>query len=230
MRLRHIIAGVLGLSVVSPAIAQSVSEADLGTRMQRPAPARIDARKLNDEQRGRDVMNKFARCAIDRSRKTIAAAISLNAGYDAPLLAKAASDECLESGEIRFPAALMRGAVFSELYRRALKKGERKLAEFPVEPVDLTQIPQAENKAATSLYYLLWVSDCLAKAHLREMQTIITANTASNAQEAAYSAIIPAIGPCIYEGSTFSVSRAILEAGFGEYLYRSLPAAPKVES
>ena len=212
------------LTLAAPLAAQSVSERETGSRIARPAPARNADRVLNEEQRGRDMMNQLARCAIDMQPKAIAAAIVLEPGPDRDVLAKAATGECLEYGEMRFSGQIMRGAVFSELYRRAEASGGALLPKFRVSPPDLSKVPSTENPAAATNWFLLWVSDCLAKTNRSDMHTILKSRTATSAQRAAYAAIIPAIGPCVPEGQTMTFSRVMLEGGFGEYLYRTLPA------
>lgn len=215
--------------VNSPVWAQPSLEAETGSQIRRPAPARIGDRILTDEERSRDMMNKFARCIVDRAPKEVALAIALPAGDDGAAFARASQDDCLANATMRFSPAVIRGAVFGELVRR-VERGDRSVTtRFPVPTLDLAApVPPESNARGRTNWFLMWISDCIAKSHAAEMRTIVTSTAASGTQEQAYAAVVPAIGPCVPEGQTLRFSKAVIEGGFSEYLYRTLPPVASV--
>jgi hypothetical protein len=205
-----------------PASAQSKYDTDTGSHIRIPKRAEAYDRKLSDEELGRELMNQFARCIIDRRPTVVAQAIASKPGEESSLLNRAAVDDCLDSGSMRFPPEVLRGAIFGELYRRQ-QRGVKRLAEtFPIQPLDWSSAPAAtDSERARSNYYLLWMTDCVHKTSGEAMRSIVMNSVGSVAQKSAYSSIIPALGPCVPQGQKLVLSRSMLEAAFGEYLWRS---------
>jgi hypothetical protein len=216
------------VGLAAPAVAQSAYDKDTGTLISHPRRAEQADKKQSDDERGRDMMNQFARCIIDRSPEGVAAAIALAPGDDSSAFNRVASDECLDQGRMSFSPALLRGALFGELYRRQTKGVKNLSVKFPPQPLDWSAPPSPEsNTRARTNYFMLWMSDCVEKTNGAEMRTIVGAPVGSSAQETAYAAVIPSLGPCVPAGQKLAISRAMLEAAFAEYLYRSaVPAKP----
>lgn len=179
-----------------------------------------------DEDRAHLALNNYASCLIERKPNTVAAALELAPGEDNAILAKAAISDCLWGGEMRFSPILLRGALFAELYRR-LARGQKGVTKrFPIKPIHELQTPMpADPLASRSHWFLLWVSECVFRSNRDDMRAVVISVAGSKEQKQAYSKLIPALGPCVPEGVTVTLSRPMLEAGFGEFLYRSWPQA-----
>ena len=231
MSSRILIAGTLAVLATVPLAAQSRYEKDTGSLIAIPERAKSPDRKLSEEELGREMMNRYARCIVDRTPTRVAEAIALKPGDDIEAFNKAATDECLDSGRMQFSASVLRGAVYGELYRRQQKGAKDVVRKFPVQPLDWSAAPPpAASERARANYFLLWLSDCVHESSAEAMRSVVKNPVGSKIQQAAYSAVIPSLGPCIPEGQKLSFSRSMLEAAFGEYLYRSqVPAIPAVK-
>ena len=231
MNSRIVIAGILTALAAVPLAAQSRYEKDTGSQISIPERAKSPDRKLSEEELGREMMNRYARCIVDRTSGKVAEAIALKPGDDIQAFNKAATDECLDSGRMQFSASVLRGAVFGELYRRQQKGVKDVVRKFPVQPLDWSAAPPpGASERARANYFLLWLSDCVHGSSAEAMRSVVMNPVGSKVQQAAYSAVIPMLGPCIPEGQKLSFSRSMLESAFGEYLYRSqVPAIPVVK-
>lgn len=208
------------------ALAQSKSEPVTGSLISRPEQARLNDRQLSEADRGRYLMREFARCVIDSRPRIVVDALASEPGKDTPKFNRLIqSADCLFEGEMRFSPSVFRGDAFAELYRRAIGKGEGQLADFQLAPPDLSTAPSADGGAVHQNWFLLKVSQCLSATHSQQMQEIIVAEVGSARRDSAYATLIPEIGGCVPAGATVSFSRSMLEAGFAEYLYRTLPPA-----
>ena len=211
-----------------PALAKPQREMETGSLITVPKRAIAPDRTLTKDELSRDLMNQFARCLVDRKQALVAKAIALPAGADEIAFQRAVTNECLDNGRMHFPIAVLRGAVFGELYRRQQIGSATVTRNFPIQPLDWSKSPQlTDSTVARTNYFLLWMADCVHKSKAQEIRSIVVYPVGSAAQKTAYAAVIPALGPCIPQGTQISFSRSMLEAAFGEYLYRSLvPAIP----
>ena len=226
MRLCVLASGTLCLLSTAGALAQSKYEKDSGSNIRIPKRAEAYDRNLSMEELGREIMNQFARCIIDRRSTLVARAIASLPGEDDRLLKQASTSECLDSGSMNFKSEVLRGAIFGELYRRH-QNGSKDISEkFPIQPLDWSAAPSAESGVYIRMnFYLLSMADCVSKSNEEAMRSIVMNRVGSSAQKAAYVKVVPALGPCVPQGQKLSISPAMLEAAFGEYLYRSLVPA-----
>ena len=125
MKIASYLAVLLAALLGSPALAKPQREMETGSLITVPKRAIAPDRTLTKEELGRDLMSQFARCIIDRKQAVVAEAITLLPGADGPAFNRASTDECLDSGRMRFSTAVVRGAVFGELYRRQQKVQRR---------------------------------------------------------------------------------------------------------
>ena len=216
--------------IVSSALAQSKRDTDIGSLVRIPKRAESPNRLLSKEELSRELMNQFARCTIDRRPGRVVEAISLPAGADDQAFNGAVTDECLSEGRMQFSPSVVRGAVFGELYRRQQKGMKNVTKAFPVRPLDWSAQPQpTDSDRARTNFFLLSMTDCIYKSKAEAVRSVVVNPVGSSAQKAGYVSLIPAIGPCVPQGQKLAFSRAMLEAAFGEYLYRSIvPAIPPV--
>jgi len=207
-------------------LGQSVSESDTGSRLLHPAPADIPNSGASAAIVARIVTRNFARCEVDKEPRKVLAALSSPVGSDEEALKRSVSSDCLRAGMLRMPNSIYRGALFGELYRRNQKTTANVTAAFP--PVALDWTTQSDVNAPTEVrahHFLMWMADCLYEAAPEAMRTIVLEQPDSKASAAAFTEVGAHLGVCIPADQKLSLSRAVLEGLFSEYLYRSLVPA-----
>ena len=211
--------------LVSPGSAQRQTEAETGSNIPIPRRARIpDTNGLSDTERARLAMSEFARCTVDRKASQVAELLLLSAdqidGHNMSILA---DDECLDSGQMRFKAVLLRGALFSELFRRrsvALAKDMTwRLPAIPYDPA--TPVGVATDEVTRGQLGLLAFADCVVKRDPTTAKRTILALPTSLQENTQFTALLPSLGPCLYKGQKITFSKSILTGALGEVLYRN---------
>lgn len=227
--MRPSILALIGLVLVSPANAQRQTEADTGSNIPIPRRARLPEKPgQSAADRGRIAMAEFARCTVDRRAPGVVKMLSLPAAKVVPAsFASLADDECLASGQMSFKPMLLRGALFVELYRRRNAAMSRNVAwQMPVVPFDAKASiePTAETPAVQ--IGLLAFAACVARRDPVNAKAIVIGPTVSKAQDAAFTAIAPNLGPCLFADQKITLGKIFLEGALGEVLYRgSVPSA-----
>ncbi|NML93658.1 hypothetical protein [Novosphingobium olei] len=199
----------------------------MGSLLTHPKRARIDDLRMSDEERPRYLLEEFSRCEVDRDKTRVAAALKLPRGQDSKALQLAAREDCLEYGALKFSDVLYRGTLFGELYRRQKGNHGDMTLLVPVVPLDWSAPPPPPSAGEDILshYFLLWMTDCVAKRKPAAVEGVVLNSAGSKQQAAAFAEVIPELGPCVPQNQTLTLTRATLEAAFGEYLYRSLVPA-----
>lgn len=221
MRLSHaLFAGALA-ATSSPVWPQK--DVDTGSHIAVPSRAEIPEDR-NKEDTSRIVMRDFARCTYSRYAKRAADAVMLEPGMEGAALSKISTSDCLDSGMIKFPASVMRGALFGELYRQAQRDRSWTL---PIQPLALDKVPTINDpQAVRTNFLMLYLAQCVYQAAPEQMRQVVLQPVVSKGQEEAFAAIIPLLGECLPQGMTLKLNRMTLESAFAEYLYRSqAPAA-----
>ncbi|WP_314375571.1 hypothetical protein [Sphingomonas paucimobilis] len=210
-------------SIATPAVAQRQMEADTGSLAPVPRRARIsDAPSVSEKDRGRITMAQFVRCTVDRKPTNVARITSLPADKLGGVeFAKAADEDCLLAGEIRFKPILMRGALFVELYRRRQAAEQRHIEwRLPVVPFDVQTPVDPTNEELATQMALLAFAKCVIDRDPATARAVVMGPTVSKVQDTAINALVPNLGPCLPNGQKITLSRNILEGALGEVLYR----------
>lgn len=221
---------LLGLSMLaSPVAAQKQTEMETGSLIGIPRRARIaDGSGISAVDRGRMAMAEFARCTVDRRSSGVAKMLTLPADAVASnTMAALADDECLASGQLKFKPILLRGALFVELYRRRIDGDRRNVVwRMPVVAFDpAKKVEDASGNAAVQVA-LLTLAQCVVERDAAGAKAVVLSPTSSKAQDAAFVALTPKIGSCLYAGQKLALSKMVLEGALGEVLYRgAVPTA-----
>ena len=225
------IAACLGVAVITYGVAnaQSSRDTETGSRIVIPKRARIpDDSTLSKSELSRKVLNEFARCAINRNYPAVASAVSkpMGAGFH-EAIARVVSADCLYSGMISFKAVALRGPLFVELYkRRELAKSQGRVWG-PVTPsIDFSAPSSLESDAHRAI---LDVATCAIDANPNVARAVVLEHMMSEAQDNAFAAIVPALGACLPEGKTLSLTKQVIEGMLAEVLYRGVKPAPTTD-
>ncbi|WP_156460627.1 hypothetical protein [Sphingomonas sp. Leaf339] len=214
---RLIASGLMLLSALGTSEAQQ-RETDTGSHVTVPYRARItDAANVTAADRGRMVMQMFASCVLDRSSRQVAVALAESTESDqAAGLIKLANSDCLDSGEIRFQQIFLRGAIFTELYRRreAGRAGQPALVGY-----DLTQAAGATGKSQV-YWWLMDLADCVVAKDRAAAKRFVVAPVVGAEESAALTNLTPSLGPCVTADQKIGLNRAVIKGALAEVLYR----------
>ena len=131
-----------------------------------------------------------------------------------------ADDECLASGQIRFKAIILRGAIFTELYRRRISGTSPFAAPTGVPAPYNSLAPAVEDEDGKLQMALLAFADCVVQHDRADASAMVVAPTASQVQNTSLVALRSALGPCLPQGQQITLSRPVLEGSIAEILYR----------
>ena len=213
-----LLATLLLCAAAPPCLAQKrETEAQSGSNILVPKPAYIPETG-SDIVRARVTIVEFARCVIDRNSRGVERALALPLGDASDVaLSRLASDHCLESGTARIPSAVLRGAIFINLYRRFDKK---KIATIALPALDFTHLESAGSSLDMFELGVLAFGDCVVKRDPALARAVVLAPTASAGQDEAFKDLAPNLGSCLLKGQSLAFSKPVLEGVLAEVLYR----------
>jgi len=220
---QRLLAGAVA-AVCAPAAAQPAVESQTGSHILIPRRARIPENTASDRVRiSRQVMSEFARCVVDREPKAVARAVSASSQRDFDKAVDALStDECLDSGMMRFKTDAMRGPLFVELYRRRADAEAHQKPWGPVAPkINLGTTPAQDSIDGEHLPWLSF-GECVVSTDSGAAQAIVLAPTASDLQDAAFAKAGAAFNACVSQGTTIRMGKQAIEAVLAEVLYRGV--------
>jgi len=211
------------LAFAVSALSSAAASAQTGTLINNH-PAEVEERDVGDQNAARRITNDFAECVVRKygrlAERSVAGSASTKSAH---LMASLAAPECLSSGELRMPQALMRGAMFRALYIRSYGRmapvGQPVVINYAAELIPGDGLSQ--RMAA-----LLPIASCMAQGNPTASRAFVLANAATKAEQAAINALRPALANCLPAQMTITFSKAVLQGMLAEALYREAPRAP----
>jgi hypothetical protein len=224
----HLIGAFLAAAIVcSPARAQ-----EIGSLVKKYEPAEIpETTKLNPADDARVAFDAYAACVIRYNPGKVRAALQL--AIDDPaytrMLADAAVDDCLMSGEIRFSMDRLRGALYTALYRSQFAHMAVPLGENPLFPY--SAVLTSGSKEVQQHALLVAFADCVVRKNPSESRALVLGPTAKRQEAVALEGLTPILGTCMPQGATVHFSKAMLYGLIAEALYReSVAATPATDA
>ncbi|ATE63141.1 hypothetical protein [Rhizorhabdus dicambivorans] len=219
-----LIAGALALS---PALAAAQ---DTGTRINRyPKAWQSNDIAMSEGDRARQTMLDYARCLI-RSNETRVRAFAtvFPDTLDYQSRAKRLStDECIGDGILSFNTGILRASVYTALY---LQDFGRSAPALSATPIDYKADTTGQDPARANQYVVLReFAECVVRAAPAESRAVVIGPIGSKAEDEAFRALAPSLGPCLPQGSSIKAGRTMLSGLLAEALYR-LSAAPSQAS
>lgn len=191
-----------------------------GTRLTGPPPAEIPRYPISDEDKARIVTQDLAACLIKRHREAVLKAIQEDPWQEnaRKMLISVVDSRCLAEGSLAVPPNLMRGAFYSQFYR------EKFAAAPPTLPASAVELAAAGNSNLTddakTGIALLQFGDCVARQDVNDAHAFVLSKPGSPTEDAALSALMPHFGPCVVQGSKWTLNRSSVSAILSEVLYR----------
>lgn len=188
----------------------------------RKAPAQIPSGgALDQADRARLAMYRYAECVVGRGQKRVEAYLSTFPGSkEAHTFANRLSDDdCLSSGEMRFNEPLFRGCVYDLLYKSQFKKNGP-LNFDNVAAIDYTGGIVDNIGGTNATVALRKVADCTVRKAPLASRELILSMVASKAETDAFAQIVPHMSPCVTKDVTLKFSTSVFRGVVGEVLYR----------
>lgn len=168
------------------------------------------------------VLNAYAACVVKTNRRGVERALSTASGAPGsdPAMLKLMTQDCLDSGELRFKPSLIRGAFFEQLYRTdavLLKIQDLKAAPS----VDYRLgAPMPYSNGLTLHLGLMDFADCVVRAVPASAQSLVLSRVASSQETNAFADLSPRFRSCLTDGVELEFSRPVLRGVVAEALYR----------
>jgi hypothetical protein len=180
-----------------------------------------------DVAEARRVMRGYAACLVFLKRRGVESFLEVPAGTPgwSRLAGRIADSDCLPGGGLSFAPALLRGALYEALYRADYaRQRNANIAEAP-QIAYLGGNPETFTDEQRMWLALQDFGDCVVRAKPAESRALVLSVAESSAEARAFTAIGPALGPCLVEGARLTFSRPILRGVIAESLYRLTAAA-----
>jgi hypothetical protein len=190
-----------------------------------------DQRIRSDDSR--KILNDYAACTIDESRKRVEEFLAMAPGSAEAeqLLLKVAINSCLLNGSMTLNSSAYRAAAYDVLYHLDFKK-HAPLDFSSVTPIEYVQRGKgmtAEDAAGQSV--LRKLADCAVRHGPSDARQLVLAPIGSVAETSALGPLTPHLSACMTNDVTLKFSKFTLKGYIGEALYRlSIAARSAVKS
>ena len=218
IRIVHLVAGLLLLSSAGGIHAQASGSLETGTLI----PVRPAGGYGTAPSDVRQVVRRFSACSVGRGRTSVEMflAAPVSSSEYIRLRRRVLVDDCLGAGELTISDAIIRGALFEQLY----------IADFKSQSaLDLSNAPRVDYRAPYSTIVtpqagqaiaLAELGDCVARRAASKARALLLVEPGSSAESAAFAELSPELGPCVPKGQRVALSRSIVRGGLAEGLYR----------
>lgn len=198
--------------------AVSVAAQETGSHIYQGTPAEIPA-GLSKEDQARVTLVSYATCLVERNRAGVRKALESPPRDFDKTAARLSVSECLRSGELRFPASLLRGPLYIALYRRDFG---RTVPQLRPEPIDFAQSARlsADDPERPAFAGRFAFTDCVVRRATAAAHAVVLSPTASRSEASSMAALSPSLGPCLPGGTQFRINKLILTGLLAETLYK----------
>ena len=220
MRTSLSLAVAVAAAIASPAVAQDNPYGG-GSRLDRDtADVERSPGNLNQQDRARATLDQYARCMIKKQRATATKFVESPPWTETAKaeLDRMVDERCLSTGELSFPADLLRGAVFQELYREKYSGGPPALPAAAIDFTDGAQGPLGDTAAVQVA--MLQFGDCVARRDLPNSHALVLARPGTSQETSAINALLPDFAACLVQGSTWKITKSVMASIMSEVLYR----------
>lgn len=222
-RHRTLAALALALAGSLAAGARAQTEAPTGSIMSMPSAAEIpDTRHMTPAEKGRVTIMSFARCMVQRHRVAMEKALAIPPLDDASSIAfkrLVSGGECLSYGELKMNQSLLRGGLFSALYRADFSRAPGAAA---ASTVDWSRDVGGSTTPEQMQYVgLRQFADCAVRADPADARTAVLSAPVSVQERDAYVRLAPQLNACAVKGQSLTFSKTVLSGLLAEVLYRN---------
>lgn len=241
MRFSNFLSACALMCISTAAGALPTEPPPLGTRIPGPNPL-VGGQDVNASQReSLEVTQGVGACLVKAdptsSMAYAMAAPKSRASEQAFDKLKPRMPGCLSSavtgkslyGEVKLTInpALLRGAIAEALYRLQFALQSEPASRVSVSPILASASLEGRDRDEAIVYEF---AQCLADANPKAARSLSLSKIGSREEQAAYAALIPAMSPCLYKGTTLKTDRLTFRFNLAEALYRWSVAAARPAS
>ena len=175
---------------------------------------------LGSVDRARATMIAYGECAIRLNRGSVEQALAASpvGSTGRAVLDHIAYSECPHFGGLSANAMLMRGALFSALYRTDFAAAAPPLADMRLNYAnDVGGTGTAERQQYVGLRQF---AECVVRADPFSSRAFVLAPVGSAADRSAFVALASRFNPCLTKGVELTFSKTVLAGLIAETLYR----------
>jgi hypothetical protein len=176
---------------------------------------RLSTRDISPAEQARDTMNRYAECIVKSRPTAVRRALSQPDQAITGELAKIASNDCLQNGELTMNSSLFRGAIFRAVYMRDF--GHESLPEA------LEQVAMAAPADP-----LVAFADCVVQLDPEDTRSFVLAEPATPDERGAAANLSASLAGCVAPGDQVGFSKTVLQGALAEALYKRTAAAAEV--
>lgn len=176
----------------------------------------------------RTFMVDYARCIYDFDKRAVDRMLDQVPGTDAYTQAarRAAVNQCLATGDMRFQQSSLQGAAFIHKYRATFGRTVPKLSEAPFDYATLASSAPPAWKGSYLAYRRF--GECVVRRDPIAARTLVMGPIGSASEANAIQTLNPSFSACIDAGANANFTKERITGVVAEALYRlSLPAAAK---
>lgn len=200
----------------------ALAEPPIGSRL----GDRDEKRPVGDEQAAVHAAHQFAGCLVvkrgssargllDTRDQKQAEKFGSQLGGEVDCITNITRNDLVEGVAVNYPYAIMRGDIAEDLIKRN-ESSVRQLQPLSIERTYsrpwfalTTRNPSVDEMGA-----------CVANTDPAAILALIDTEASSSAEDAAFGALIPALGPCLVAGTKLDAKREPLRAALAEALYQ----------
>lgn len=205
------------------AAAVVTAEPPVGSRL----GERLESRAVEADPERAAGAHEVAYCLAGRKRKAVEQFLSatnaedsmkfgqrLSGDVDDCMMNRAAND-MVEAQRIRYPVDILRGMLAEQLIKRA----HARFAQLPSLPIQKVYsrpwyAASGRNPAVNEM------ATCVAETNPGGVLALVQTEPYTDAEQAAFSALVPFFGPCLAAGTKLEGKREPLRAALAEALYQ----------
>lgn len=201
------------LAIVEPTTAQAQA-----ATYSAPRVAVIPVQRMSEADRARATMNDYAKCLVTNRPGLAKQAAELPDDARAVrALNRLAISDCLYSGGLVMPHEVLRGAIYTALYKRDY------LRSYP--PAKSVAIDYMAGNAGSSTAARNWATirmfaSCVSRMDPINARAAVLARVASVEERETYTKLTPAMGDCLTAKGSVTFSKTVLQGALAEVLYR----------
>ena len=176
----------------------------------------------------RSFMVDYARCIYDLDRRTVDKMLDQVPGTEgyAKAAQRAAVNQCLATGDMRFQQSSLQGAVFLYKYRLGFGRAVPTLREAPFDYAALAASAPADWKGRYLAYRRF--GECVVRRDPVAARALVLGPIGSGAEAGAFQTLAPSFSACIDAGVNANFTKERLSGVVAETLYRlSAPGEAK---
>jgi hypothetical protein len=158
----------------------------------------------------------FSECTLAKHRNDVAA--WLRKPDDRKALNRLIDEECLDDGELQFAHNIIRGGLYTAMYRRDFR---RESAPLILAPLDVSQVATATGDPTfQDLVTLLTFADCIVRRDVPSARNLVLAVPGTERAASSFQQLSRHFQVCLTQGSQLKFSKTILVGLIAEALYR----------